>query len=74
MQLSEVIGKRYSLNHLDRVSIRSPKSLYDEAVVEVTLSYKSEGINKGHFTLKMPIVLPEKGKSRKSMSKNKGEG
>ena len=55
-QLREIIGDKYSLNHLDSVAIKSPESLDDEAVVKVTLKYASEGLDKGQFTIELPVV------------------
>ena len=55
--LGEVIGEKYSLNHLDKVTIQAPKNLYDDAFVRVTLSYYSEGCNKEKFVISMPISL-----------------
>lgn len=56
--LKEVIRQKYSLNHLDKVSIKAPASIYDEAIVKVTLTYYSEGMSNGKFTICLPIVLP----------------
>lgn len=62
MTLAELVGERYSLNHLSRSVVKAPKKLHDEAEVKVTLYFESEGFKKGSFTIKIPLKLSEKEK------------
>jgi len=63
--LGDIIGEKYSLNHLDWVTIKAPRTIYEDAVVRVTLAYYSEGRSKGRFTISMPISLGEKEETEK---------
>ncbi len=58
--LGEMINEKYSFNHLASSIVRAPKTLDDDAVVEVTLTYYSEGYGRGRFTIKLPIILEDK--------------
>ena len=50
--IRELVSEKYSLNHLRESRVQSPKAIYDDAVVKVTLVF-----DEGEINIELPVAL-----------------
>lgn len=50
--IRELVGGKYSLNHLIASKVEAPRAIYDDAIIKVTLIYDD-----GEINIELPVTL-----------------